>query len=354
MQPNLITDGNAALEGYIDTLTKQIEACNAVTLLRRTRNVKKIFGRKHVVDDVDPMAEAYLVSGSNPSTKDLLCDMQVETELSMHMEGKVPARTVELRRRTLKLEHCLQITLECQTLDSRYEDYESAYHYHQIRGSPDVNGGYDDFSTPTPPVASPPAFDWSMSTNPNPERPDWLTMNEPEKLESESPVKPEILESLLEVTSEAEWNHSPHKIFIDNIGPGVTDSDLIHALRLCGKAKSVRFMKTDSGGGILSAPPPMTKDRVPLTADELFEKFGIRTDARPRMCVSGGLRNVLLPKNPLAVITSVKRRAIKKTIAQVFIVYFSASDRSRDHVEKAIHYHMPFLSSFLNPHHKSS
>jgi hypothetical protein len=98
----------------------------------------------------------------------------------------------------------------------------------------------------------------------------------------------------------------------------------------------------------------MTKDRVPLTADELFEKFGIRTDARPRMCVSGGLRNVLLPKNPLAVITSVKRRAIKKTIAQVFIVYFSASDRSRDHVEKAIHYHMPFLSPFLNPHHKSS
>jgi hypothetical protein len=328
MQLNLITDGNAALEGYIVTLTKQIEACNAVTLLRRTRNVKKLFGRKHVVDSIDPMAEAYLVSGSNPTTKDLLHDMHVETELSMHMEGKVPARTVELRRRTLKLEHCLQITLECQTLDSRYEDYESHYHNHESLGGPDADGGYDDFSTPTRLVAAPPSFDWSVSANPNPEKPDWLTMNGPEKLESmsavESRVETDLSQSPLEAT-EAEWNYSPHKIFIDNIGPGVTDSDLIHALRLCGKAKSVRFMKTDSGGGILSAPPPMTKDRVPLTADELFEKFGIRTDARPRMCVSGGLRNVLLPKNPLAVITSVKRRAIKKTIAQVFIAYFSAS-----------------------------
>ena len=235
--------------------------------------------RKKIIEDIDPLTEAYLVSGSNPSTKDLLSDLQVDTELSVMMRGQIPARTVELRRRSLKSEHCLQITLECRIQDSREGHYQSVHQSFGAQGGLDAAGGYDDFSTPA----------------------------------QELDVK---VDNETDLTTEDEWHNSPYKIFIDNIAPDVADSDLIHALRHGGAAKSVRFMKS-SQGSILSA--PLSRDSVPLTADALYEKFGIRTDARPRICGNGELRNVLLPKNPLAVITAVKRRAIKKTIAQVFV-----------------------------------
>ena len=294
--------------------------------------------KKKTVDDIDPLSEAYLVSGSNPSTKEMLTDLEVDTELSIMMKGKVPARTVELRRRTLKTEHCLQITLECQTEDRGRQDDHILHENFERRGGPDFSGGYDDFSSPPPAAGLSAAYDWQEQTDVN-----WQNLAESQKREKEKPVKLHV--------SDAEWCNSPYKIFIDNIAPDVSDSDLINALRLCGTAKSVRFMKTSSGG-ILSSPPPLLMERPPLTADKLYEKFGIRTDARPRMCMNGLLRNVVLPKNPLAVITSVKRRAIKKTIAQVFILtpscricFLTALDRERS--DTLTTYTLPVLHNLL-------
>ena len=114
-----MTAAEKAKEEQILSLTLAIERCNDIT---RWRREKKLAAKETKIDrrnHVDSIADSLEVSGSHPCSSILMSDFAIDTELET-LKKKKP-RTTELRRRSLKSEHCLQITLQCDVV----EDYSS-------------------------------------------------------------------------------------------------------------------------------------------------------------------------------------------------------------------------------------
>lgn len=246
-----------------------------VVSTRRARKVRMC----NKLTPVDPLDEAFLVSGSNPGSQKVLDDACIGTELSSLAKIVMP-RTVELRRRSLKTEHCLQITIDV--------------------GEPmmeDTYGGYDDHQNNT-----------EQDQEIEQEQGNIFSARGQAESKSGSPADYEKSEI------EEAWSSSFYKIFIENISQEIDKEGLANALRKCGPVSHIEFMRCNSDGPASAA---LGGEQEPLTATSLLEKFGIESDARLRTCANGSLRRVLLPKNPLAVITSVKLKPVKKTLVKV-------------------------------------
>ena len=244
---------------------------------------------------MDPLDEAFLVSGSNPGSQDLLDDANIGTELSSLARIMKP-RTIELRRRSLKTEHCLQITIDVgETMTG------------------DTYGGYDDFHSTDQHQEQEQGNKGGMHRTSGED----ADGDEASESESESGSYFRTYKSMgfpEDTASDTEWKSSYYKIFIENISQQLDKEGLARALRKCGDIAHVEFTTCSSDGPASAA---LGGEPEPLTAVSLLEKFGIESDARLRTCANGGKRCVLLPKNPLAVITSVKLKPVKKTLVKV-------------------------------------
>ena len=229
---------------------------------------------------VDPHTDAYLVSGSNPSSNIMLTDMEFTTQLSLRQEQvqlhEPKPKVIEPRRRSLKAEHCLQVTLDVSEYQSNRNDYDMT---DDDRLNDVYVSGYDNGS----------ADDSAGATS------------------SSQPV-PDA------------WLETRYKVFMGNMSPNTSPEVVKRALRFCGVVNDVRFMRMDATETIstaLGADNPQV-----LSSETLLEKFGIKADVRESKAAAvneekGVAKGFVMPKNPLAVLASVKRRVIKKKIAMV-------------------------------------
>jgi hypothetical protein len=274
----------ATQKEFIQVLADAIEACNSTTEWRRQRHALKNSKKK-----ADPHTDAYLVSGSNPSSGSMLDDMQFTTELSLRTQRHKPKpKLIEARRRSLRAEHCLQITLDISEGEMYHDSFEDDY-----------GSGYDDSTIST--------FDDRAVSQPATAS---YTDTETQELTQEQGQAQEA----------AEWAATPYKVYMENMAPEITDTVLKHALRYCGPVNGVKFMRSYSSSRVstaLSASNPII-----LSSETLLEKFGIKSEARESKAAlaneeKGHSKSFVLPKNPLAVLASVKRRVIKKSIITV-------------------------------------
>ena len=291
-QKPVLAAGSQAQKALIDKIEQYIEDAVKVTAMRNIKmEVKEV--KVQSMQSVDPLDEAFLVSGSNPGSQKVLDDANIGTELSTLARIMKP-RTVELRRRSLKTEHCLQITIDVgETM------VDDAY------------GGYDDFQS----NADQRQEEGNEGGIHNTSNEYGSDNDEGSQSGSQSYLRNDMSNGFPEDTeSDTQWKSSYFKIFIENISQELDKNTLTNALRKCGTIAHVEFIKCDSDGPASSA---LGGEAEPLTAVSLLEKFGIESDARLRACPGGKQRCVLLPKNPLAVITSVKLKPVKKTLVKV-------------------------------------
>lgn len=274
----------ATQKEFIQVIADAIEACNSTTEWRRQRHLLKTSKKK-----ADPHQDAYLVSGSNPSSGSMLDDMQFTTELSLRTQRHKPKpKLIEARRRSLRAEHCLQITLDISEGDIYHDSFEDDY-----------GSGYDDSTIST-------LDDRAVS------QPATASHTESETLTQEQ----------IQAQEAAEWTATPYKVYMENMAPEISETVLKHALRYCGPVNGVKFMRSYSSSRVstaLSASSPII-----LSSETLLEKFGIKSEARESKAAlaneeKGHSKSFVLPKNPLAVLASVKRRVIKKSIITVRI-----------------------------------
>jgi hypothetical protein len=276
----------ATQKEFIQVLADAIEACNSTTEWRRQRHALKNSKKK-----ADPHTDAYLVSGSNPSSGSMLDDMQFTTELSLRTRTHKPKpKLIEARRRSLRAEHCLQITLDI----SEGEIYNDSF-------DDDYGTGYDDSTIST-------FDDIAVSQPATASYTDTQTVTET------------LTKEQIQAQESADWAATPYKVYMENMAPEITDTVLKHALRYCGPVNGVKFMRSYSSSRVstaLSASNPII-----LSSETLLEKFGIKSEARESKAAlaneeKGHSKSYVLPKNPLAVLASVKRRVIKKSIITV-------------------------------------
>ena len=300
-------------------ITQYIEKCNDITRWRREKKATAKEVKKNRLFQVDSVAESLEVSGSHPSTADLMADLDVDTELQT-LKKKKP-RTTELRRRSLTSEHCLQVTMQCVLVDDYtddsigYDDGNDDDDYsritsQEVKSIDNDNSGYDDNNNHN--------YNHNSSNVPVMRRTTRINKEYENYLED---VRNKQEERRKSRKIEDDWQYSPYKIFLENMALDLTEKELIKSLRKCGDVNDVKFFRNNGSGLISSALSPPT-DQEYITAVELFEKFGIKTDTRVRSDGRGGVRSVLLPKNPLAVISSVRRRPVKKVVAKVNLLFF--------------------------------
>ena len=60
--------------------------CNSTTRWRREKHASAKVMKEALLRKVDPHTDAYLVSGSNPSSNIMLTDMEFTTQLSLRQE----------------------------------------------------------------------------------------------------------------------------------------------------------------------------------------------------------------------------------------------------------------------------
>ena len=301
-------------EDNIVTIVSHIEKIHKQILSKRgKKGGGKELGNKQT--KLDFLNEALGLTGSNPATRDMMNDMNADTSLASMV--KMKPRTFELRRRSWKTQHCLQISLECERI---IEEGDYTHFVPQLD-----DNGYDNDetidieSTPKTRESQQITVDTYAADNTDitgsSQSPDFSHLSI-EEITAQRAVE-EAENEVMRLNNK--WKSSSYKVFLENVAPSITEGDLTNALRNCGTVEAVKFFRNDLTGpqivpvSSFSAPP--TEEA--LTALELKEKFGIKTDMRMRNDGKGGLRTVLLPKNPLSVIASVKRRAIKKNVIKV-------------------------------------
>ena len=300
LQPNIIAIGKKALDEHIKSLTTAITRSNEITTNRRVKSDAKGKGAK--LNKLDVINDALDVTGSNPCSQVILTDLDFDTELGTLLKQK--PRMTELRRRSLKTEHCLQIVMTCD----KYDDY-------------DDGNGYDNNDTINTHTAGKYGINNQNNGKYDTIPPNYTQNNYSENYSdnnSSSSVSTETDERTKKIELAYEWQNSPYKIFVENLSVDVSEFDITQSLRNCGEVKATKFIKNDIIGCLnvpLPIVPPTEQDMI--TPEELYQKFGITTDMRPRYDARGGVRTVLLPKNPLAVISSVRRRPVKKTVVKV-------------------------------------
>ena len=325
-----MTAAEKAKEEQIQSLTLAIEKCNDITRWRREKKAAAKETKTDRRNHVDSIADSLEVSGSHPSSTLLMSDFSIDTELET-LKKKKP-RTTELRRRSLKSEHCLQITLKCEVVEDYsgdslgYDDDEytgMTSQYTDLR-----NSSYQSDNRSSSSSSSSSRYNRDIDNNAvfsksnhedgeNDVDNDQSTDEDRVKQDRAAKMKKEAL--LLQ----EEWQNTPYKIFMENMALDVTEEDLSKSLRNCGNVSAILFARNNGSGLISSALAPPT-DQEYITAAELFNKFGIKSDTRVRSDGKGGVRSVLLPKNPLAVISSVRKRPVKKLVAKVIILLFTS------------------------------
>lgn len=202
--------------------------------------------RAHRLDNLN---DALLITGSNPDTKKMMYDLNAVTELSSMLKAK--PRTFELRRRSLKTEHCLQITMNCDLIDISYDsDSEGGAGYGGGLGGGgggeggggvvglghSAENGYDNDEAPPSPIALPLNGLDSGDSNDNNgkiERIGCVFYTTPE-IEREEKIQDALI-----------WDNAPYKIFMENIAPDVAEHTLTRALRNCGGVNAVKFIRNE-------------------------------------------------------------------------------------------------------------
>jgi hypothetical protein len=285
-----VTACSAKQKEFIQVLADAIEACNSTTEWRRQRHALKNSKKK-----ADPHTDAYLVSGSNPSSGSMLDDMEFTTELSLRTQRHQPKpKLVTARRRSLRAEHCLQITLDISEGEIYHDNFEDDY-----------GSGYDDSTIST-------FDDRAVSQPATASYTDTETQTET------------LTQEQMQATEATEWAGTPYKVYMENMAPEITDTVLKHALRYCGPVNGVKFMRSYSSSRVSTA--LSTSNPIILSRETLLEKFGIKSEVREFKAAlaneeKGYSKSFVLPKNPLAVLASVKRRVIKKSIITVRLLY---------------------------------
>ena len=273
----------ATQQQFVKVLSEAIEFCNSNTEWRRERNALKGLTKRKP----DPHTDAYLVSGSNPSSSSMLNDMEFTTQLSMRNElsqrHEPKPKVIEARRRSLKAEHCLQVTLDITENERYHNDYDISEERH-LRNT--YSNSYDD-------------------------GPSSILDYRAEREQASSSH-----------SSSDELQQTPYKVYMENVTPEITATVLTQALRYCGTVNDVKFMRSSANETVSSALG--AENPVVLSSDTLLEKFGIKAEARESKAAAineekGISKGFVMPKNPLAVLASVKRRIIKKKIVTVSV-----------------------------------
>lgn len=261
--------------------------CNSNTRWLREKHAQAKIVKEALQRKADPHNDAYLVSGSNPSSNAMLTDMEFTTQLSLRQEQvhlhEPKPKVIEPRRRSLKAEHCLQVTLDVSEYQSNRNDYDMT---DDDRLNDVYMSGYDNGSASDADAGAGAGAGAISSSQPVPDA----------------------------------WLETRYKVFMENMAPNIAPEVLIKALRFCGVVNDVRFMRMDATETIstaLGADNPQV-----LSSETLLEKFGIKADVRESKTAAvneekGVAKGFVMPKNPLAVLASVKRRIIKRKIATV-------------------------------------
>ena len=318
-----MTAAEKAKEEQILSLTLAIERCNDIT---RWRREKKLAAKETKIDrrnHVDSIADSLEVSGSHPCSSILMSDFAIDTELET-LKKKKP-RTTELRRRSLKSEHCLQITLQCDVVEDYSSDTlgydDDEYSVMSSQNTDLISNSYQSDNNNNSSSSSSSRYNRDFDNNfvsSNSNQRDSRNIVENDQYNDEDRRKQDRAAEMRREASEREeeWQNTPYKIFMENMALEVTEDDLSKSLRNCGKVSAILFSRNNGSGLISSALAPPT-DQEYITAADLYNKFGIKSDTRVRSDGKGGVRSVLLPKNPLAVISSVRKRPVKKLVAKV-------------------------------------
>jgi len=356
-----------AKDSVIDNLVEDIEFIQDTMLKKKSTKEKKEGKIESISESPEEskekgegreafyvaMRELGLPEGS-PCTRarDVLEDQNASTQMS-----STPNRTKspQLRKKKVKTEHCLQVTLNCEEfkyqeiyidpLDDYSDNYNEKYSKNINSGDDKTDSNnidYNDEYISNNTNSENGSIDHENEINENEKNILTTFDNNSKYVSTSSKERADVPSSMNSIYDDIMmdhknqendlWANSHFKIYLENIPEDITMDGLKYAMRNCGDIADAKLYMNRSYGeedlrkmhneddsstewlkqyGYDSFSIIKPEKGPPMTMELLQSKYGIKVE---RQVSKNGVHAALLHRNPLAVLASVRKRILKKQI----------------------------------------